>query len=366
MAESDDESDDEWLNRAISRAKARTGKDVLVEACEKSEAEEESEESDDGSDEESSEEGPHEDFGEEAELTRRDLDKSLWPAEKEVQTDEHEPKRSELNDGAEDKRLDGDQRTSSKCPPSAICPRSPEMHKQHQSKKRKHGIIYMIRHRSSGMSYCGLTTQKFLKRMQQHEAAALKPEYHRKNSYLHNFIRKYGWDAFDKFVLYSNVPKAFLGKMERLCIALYKTRRPHGFNLTDGGEESAFGDPEVAAKARKKSEPARLIAYASNEFKQKISSISTAVWSNLDPSDQQTRSQKIANSRHPEFVRRREARIAELPPERGKYYWERQKRTAIGRIRRRIAKFPSRFVGKDPIADAEKWWGPSFEERRRE
>ena len=58
MEEGDDESDDEsggeWLNKAISNGRARTGKDVLVEACEESESDEESEESD----EESGKEGP--------------------------------------------------------------------------------------------------------------------------------------------------------------------------------------------------------------------------------------------------------------------------------------------------------------------
>ena len=78
-SDDDDFDVDEWWNKVKKgalAASARTGKDVLVEACETSESDEESEESDDGSDEESGEEGPREEFGEEAELTRGNLDKA--------------------------------------------------------------------------------------------------------------------------------------------------------------------------------------------------------------------------------------------------------------------------------------------------
>jgi hypothetical protein len=77
---------DEWWNKVKKgalAASARTGKDVLVEACEASESDEESE----GSDDESDGEGPQEECGAEAGgLTRGDLDKSLWPANKDTNT----------------------------------------------------------------------------------------------------------------------------------------------------------------------------------------------------------------------------------------------------------------------------------------
>ena len=76
-SDDDDFDMDEWWNKVKKgalAASARTGKDVLVEACETSESDEQSEESDDESEEESGEEGPREEC--EADvggLTRRDL-----------------------------------------------------------------------------------------------------------------------------------------------------------------------------------------------------------------------------------------------------------------------------------------------------
>lgn len=123
-SDDDDFDMDEWWNKVKKgalAASARTGKDVLVEACETSESDEESEESDDGSDEESGEEGAREECGAgAAELTRGNLDKALWPAEKKERAEKKEERRSELKTGADAKATwDGDQRTSSKYPPSA-------------------------------------------------------------------------------------------------------------------------------------------------------------------------------------------------------------------------------------------------------
>ena len=206
--------------------------------------------------------------------------------------------------------------------------------------------------------------------MQGHYGSATGKKHEKGCSKLHAGIRKHGWDAFDKRCLYAGVPIAVLGAMERVMIGLHGTRAGNsstgGYNLTDGGDVGGFADPEVQKRAQEKAKPAKAIAFASAEFKAKVSKESRKQWAGLTPAEHQAKAQKQTNARHGEFVRRREAKIATLTPERGKYYWERQKRTCLGRIRRRMKAAPERFIGVDPIAEAEAWWGPSFEERRRE
>tara|TARA_B110000902_G_scaffold150271_1_gene172880 strand:+ start:387 stop:1214 length:828 start_codon:yes stop_codon:yes gene_type:complete len=231
------------------------------------------------------------------------------------------------------------------------------------------GLIYKITHRATGRGYIGLTKQKFRKRMQGHYGKATGKKYVAGCRKLHAAIRKYGWDAFEKRCLYARVPEARLGAMEIVMIGLHETRAGNsgtgGFNLTDGGDIGGFADPEVQRRAQQNAKPAQAIAFASAEFKAKVGKESSKAWDALTPAEHQARAQKQVNARHGEFVQRREANIATLSPERGKYYWERQKSTALGRIRRRMKAAPERFIGADPLVDAEAWWGQSFEERRR-
>lgn len=239
------------------------------------------------------------------------------------------------------------------------------MHAKERASTRTHGCIYMFTHRKSGKQYVGLTRQNFRKRMQAHKTQSVNP-CQSGSRYLHAAIRKHGWDAFDRKAIYERVPKAFLPAMEITAIAARGTRAPSGYNLTPGGEASAFSDPAVSAKARANAKAAQDIVFASKEFKEKVGKESKKVWDALSPTEHQAKAQKQTNGRHAEFVRRREANIATLSYERGKYYWERQKSTCLGRIRRRMAKYPERFIGLDPLKDCEAWFGPSFDERRKE
>lgn len=229
------------------------------------------------------------------------------------------------------------------------------------------GLVYKITFIPNGQGYIGITTQKFKDRMRAHKTCSkCHPEEGCRK--LNRKIHAHGWHAFEKRVLYENVPVDVLGAMERIVIGLHGTRSTNsggGMNLTDGGDKGGFADPEVYARAQEKAKPAKAIAFASAEFKKKVGRGSREAWNSLSPAEHQQRAQKQVNGRHAEFVRRREEKIASLPYERGKYYWERQKRTCLNRIRRRMKKFPERFVGLNPLEDCESWFGRTFEERRR-
>ena len=238
-----------------------------------------------------------------------------------------------------------------------------------KKKKPLFGTEYKITLRSTGEGYIGITEQTFRDRMRGHKTKSnCHPETGCKK--LNAKIHAHGWNAFEKKILYSNVPKEVLGAMERVMIGLHQTRSKNGggggMNLTDGGDKGGFSDPEVYARAQEKAKPAKAVAFASDAFKKKVGKESKRIWDELSPAEHQARAQKQSNGRHAEFVRRREAKIATLSYERGKYYWERQKRTCLGRIRRRMREFPERFVGLNPLQDCEEWFGRTFEERRRE
>ena len=387
MEDSDDDFDaNEWWNKVVNGAKARTGKDVLVEACEKSKAEEESEESDDGSDEQSGEEGPREEFGEEAELTRRDLDKSLWhhgnaEDEKEQESGRTSASKRPLEEG------NGGQQGGVLTRPSAICPHSPRSAerkaeeegwtRKSRAKTRNTGIIYKVTLKATGEAYVGMTEVSFKKRMQGHKSKALSDNWKSEAGCrkLNAKIRAHGWDAFHKECLYANVPKQLLPSLEITMIALHGTRAgPNGtggLNLTDGGERSPMLDPEVRKRAREVMKSPSVLAkrskvFSSTEFKSKVGKESKAVWEGYSVDERNARAEIMAAASRRGWIQKRETKMATMAPLKAKSYWKQLKNRGMERARRHLRNHPERYVGRDPIAELEEWWGPSFEERRRE
>jgi hypothetical protein len=304
--------------------------------------------------------------------------KTLRPAKKESKGDIGSDSETDSETGSE-VNSKSTALTSTKFRPSEAYQHSPgsaekkaekDITRRKDRANKKHGLIYKFTHRASGRGYIGLTRQKFRKRIQGH----LQKANNNVSSGCRKLcaaIRKYGWGAFDKECLYENVPIHLLGGMEIVMIANHNTRAQNGgvggFNLTDGGDEGGFCDPEVQARAQEKAKPAQKVAFASAKFKTKVGKVSKAIWNALTPVEHQARAQKQVNGRRPEFVRRREAKIASLPnDDAGRYYWQHQKDTCLNRIRRRMQNYPERFIGMNPIKDCEEWFGPSFEARRRE
>lgn len=69
------------------------------------------------------------------------------------------------------------------------------------------------------------------------------------NYYIHNAIRKYGWDNFKVEKIIVNVPEEDLNNLERAYIAVENTKAPNGYNLTDGGEgASGYVHSETSRK----------------------------------------------------------------------------------------------------------------------
>lgn len=95
-------------------------------------------------------------------------------------------------------------------------------------------FVYMIRHMESGKAYVGQTIFDPNKRLLQHKRMAENGTY-KKMYPLYHAIRKYGWEAFDKFVLEPCVSREELDASEDQWITKYNCLAPHGYNLKQGG-----------------------------------------------------------------------------------------------------------------------------------
>lgn len=261
------------------------------------------------------------------------------------------------------------------------CPRSPrsrraekEGHTRKQAyENRGYGCIYIIRRRSTGKCYIGLTERRFRQRINGHKNKAQRKKRKRKDKgcrKLHNAIRKHGWGAFDARVLYAEVPTAMLPAMEITAIAMHGTLTPGGYNLTPGGETSPMLNPIVRARAREvmQSEEVRAkreAVFSSDEFKAKVGKESKALWEGYTVEDRNARALATWAAQMPNKLAKREAKIAGMAPCKAKAFWTSAKKQAIRRARNRLRDFPERYVGRNFIAELENWWGASFETRRK-
>ena len=103
----------------------------------------------------------------------------------------------------------------------------------------KTGCIYMITS-PSGKRYVGQTIN-FAKRMRTYA----RGEGHGR---IGRAITRHGWENMHVQVLHDEVSEADLNKLERHCIKVHNTLSPHGYNLTEGGEDNPMNHPEVRLK----------------------------------------------------------------------------------------------------------------------
>ena len=94
--------------------------------------------------------------------------------------------------------------------------------------KENTGLIYKITHVASGKCYIGQTAGDLDIRIRSHFTG-------HGNVYLYYAVQKYGQDAFVHEVL-EHVPIHELSKREMYYIAHFNSVKPHGYNLTTGGE----------------------------------------------------------------------------------------------------------------------------------
>ena len=89
------------------------------------------------------------------------------------------------------------------------------------------GVIYLIWNTVNGMRYVGQTTQPLAMRISQHKCDDL---------YVDRAIKKYGIENFRYGVIKTCATREELNYWERHYIIALKSKKPYGYNLTDGGE----------------------------------------------------------------------------------------------------------------------------------
>lgn len=112
------------------------------------------------------------------------------------------------------------------------------------------GCVYLARNRVNEKRYVGKTIYSLAIRSSNHAAIAKQGK---SRMYIAKAIAKYGPEQFEWTVLLESENNEELCKVERVMIAMLKTKVPKGYNLTDGGEGSVgFHHSEAAlAKLRK-------------------------------------------------------------------------------------------------------------------
>ncbi len=91
------------------------------------------------------------------------------------------------------------------------------------------GCVYRLTNTVNGKKYIGKTIH-FTTRMYYHATK------HTKCHYLHNAIKKYGWNKFKREIIIDDVPEKDLSNIEMSYIDVENTLAPNGYNLTRGGE----------------------------------------------------------------------------------------------------------------------------------
>lgn len=109
-------------------------------------------------------------------------------------------------------------------------------------------VVYLIRHRETGKSYVGQTTETARRRWGAHVNKALAEEgqSYSTRTAIARAMRKHGHHNFDFAILEVCLPEE-LDAREAHWIATLGTMRPAGYNLTAGGCNAPRG-PEVGAK----------------------------------------------------------------------------------------------------------------------
>lgn len=106
-----------------------------------------------------------------------------------------------------------------------------------------YGVVYLILNKVNGKRYVGQTVQPLKVRFNEH---ARKKD----NTLISNAIRKYGRENFYCGVIKTCTSKEELNYWEKYFIAVFKSKKPYGYNLTDGGEGTVgyHLTPEACAK----------------------------------------------------------------------------------------------------------------------
>ena len=100
-----------------------------------------------------------------------------------------------------------------------------------RSPARQSGIIYLVVNVTNGKLYVGKTGRDLGLRIREHEYDARN----KGKTAFSRAIRKYGIESFE-FTILETCPIERIDERERHWIAAHNCRKPHGYNLTDGGD----------------------------------------------------------------------------------------------------------------------------------
>jgi len=94
------------------------------------------------------------------------------------------------------------------------------------------GCVYCVTNKVNGKQYVGKTVGPLDKRKWKHESdAKLESE-----TYFHRALRKYGFNNFEWEILFESDNSEILILVEMDMIKDLSSKKPSGYNLTDGGE----------------------------------------------------------------------------------------------------------------------------------
>jgi group I intron endonuclease len=106
-------------------------------------------------------------------------------------------------------------------------------------------FIYMLLNKINGKVYVGQTVRDVNDRLRQHKVDGARRA---KNLPITLAIHKYGWSAFEKFVLGTAQTQEELNTLEQHWIAHYDCLAPRGYNLKDGGQQGGRMHEETKRK----------------------------------------------------------------------------------------------------------------------
>ena len=112
------------------------------------------------------------------------------------------------------------------------------------------GIIYLVRHITSGYIYIGLTIQTLARRWENHVEQARAGHIKGANS-LHAAIREYGSEAFTITQIDQGTTKIDLEKKERYWIEALGTVAPNGYNISKGGASGGSNRRPITMDGKK-------------------------------------------------------------------------------------------------------------------
>ena len=132
-----------------------------------------------------------------------------------------------------------------------------------KTKEEELYCVYCHRNKINGKRYIGQTKQL------PNERWGTQGNKYKQCVYFYNAIQKYGWDAFDHYIIQDNLTKEEANELEELNILLFNTLNPdYGYNLKHGGS-----DGELSEQSKQKLSESLKNTFSDPDYKKKISAI---------------------------------------------------------------------------------------------